>query len=146
MIPEGLQALISEFHRKYKYPYEDFPSVSSKTRLFRLQLMTEELAELADAFGFPYAAIKLREVSDMSMKGMPCFSVFSPVPVADALADLDVTVNGTAVSFGLPLDALVREVHRSNMTKEINRNYADKPIKGRDFIPPDIIGVLKKCG
>src|SRR5271167_2597233 len=37
--------------------------------------------------------------------------------VADALADLLYVVYGAALEWGIPLDAVFREVHRSNMSK-----------------------------
>lgn len=39
------------------------------------------------------------------------------VEAADALADLLYVVYGAALTFGLDLDAILEEVHRSNMTK-----------------------------
>lgn len=39
------------------------------------------------------------------------------VAIADALADLVYFAIGTAIDLGIDLDACIREVHRSNMTK-----------------------------
>ena len=39
------------------------------------------------------------------------------IEMADALADLLYVTYGAAITFGIPLDAVVAEVHRSNMTK-----------------------------
>lgn len=39
------------------------------------------------------------------------------VKVADALADITCVVAGTAVLYGIPFDAVLAEVHRSNLTK-----------------------------
>ena len=39
------------------------------------------------------------------------------VGIADALADIVYVVYGTALTYGLDLDAVLREVHRSNMSK-----------------------------
>jgi predicted HAD superfamily Cof-like phosphohydrolase len=39
------------------------------------------------------------------------------VEIADGLADLLYVVFGTAVAYGIPIDEVFREVHRSNMSK-----------------------------
>lgn len=92
---------------------------SKDLRIARAQLILEEFMEL----------IKAMEDGD-------------GVETADAVADLCYVVIGTAVAFGLPLESLVAEVHRSNMTKEIGEF---KPIKGDAYSPPDIKGVLLKA-
>lgn len=92
-------------------PFSDHPLIP------RVQLIAEELRELIDA------AIAEDEVA-----------------FADALADLSYVVTGTAVAFGMPLEQLVEEVHRSNMTKDVGTGF--KPTKGKDYSPPDIEAVL----
>lgn len=70
------------------------------------------------------------------------------VEVLDGLADLEYVTVGSAEMFGLPLDEAFDEVHRSNMTKE---KQPDDPssarvrVKGPNYSPPDIKGVLEKC-
>jgi len=69
------------------------------------------------------------------------------VPIADAICDLIYVLCGTAVSFGIPLDACFAEVQRSNMSK---LGYDGKPIvrkdgkilKGPDFTPPDLAPII----
>ncbi|TFC86579.1 nucleotide pyrophosphohydrolase [Cryobacterium sp. TMT4-31] len=70
------------------------------------------------------------------------------VGVADALADILYVVYGSALTYGIDLDAVVREVHRSNMSKlDMNGKplmRADgKVLKSEQFSPPDIPQVLK---
>ena len=90
----------------------------SDLRAVRLRLIVEELRELTDA---------LRAKDE--------------VETADAVADLCYVVVGTAVAFGLPLDALFVEVHRSNMIKTQDGQL--KPAKGHGFSSPSIRQVLK---
>ena len=59
----------------------------------------------------------------------------SIVSLADALGDLAYVVYGTAVAYGLDLDPIIREIHRSNMTKEIGEF---KPVKGLNYEQPDM--------
>ena len=70
------------------------------------------------------------------------------VEIADALADLIYIACGTAVSYGIPLDKVFEEVHRSNMAKLVDGKpiYREdgKVMKPEGWTPPDIEGVLKK--
>jgi Phosphoribosyl-ATP pyrophosphohydrolase len=63
------------------------------------------------------------------------------VGIADGVADVVFVAVGTAVTYGLPFDALLTEVFRSNMTKT-NPPDALKLAKGPGYEPPDIAGVL----
>ena len=62
------------------------------------------------------------------------------IAAADALADIAYVVYGTALHFGIDLDAVVAEVHRSNMTKTPAGD--GKAIKGADYRPPAIAPLL----
>jgi hypothetical protein len=86
------QKMVLEFHRKFALTVAKSPSLpSEKDYHLRIELIHEEEREL-------YHADTL-------------------VAVADALADLLYVVNGTAVTFGIDLQPIVIEVHRSNMSK-----------------------------
>ena len=91
--------------------------VGTDLRAARASLMIEELRETIEAM------ITMDETA-----------------LADGLADLAYVVTGTAVSYGMPIGALVEEVHRSNMTKDPGQF---KPVKGENFSEPDIWGVLR---
>ena len=70
------------------------------------------------------------------------------IEVADALADLIYIACGTAASYGIPLDKVFEEVHRSNMAKLVDgkplKREDGKVIKPEGWTPPDIEGVIKK--
>lgn len=69
------------------------------------------------------------------------------VALADGLADLTYVVEGTAVTFTVPLQAVFEEVHASNMTKTPGlavANHAANRGKGPDFKAADISDVLRK--
>jgi predicted HAD superfamily Cof-like phosphohydrolase len=113
-------------HTKYGQPVREVPSAAPVTyaeQTLRRALIREELAEL-----------------DLAM------AAEDVVHVADALADLIYVVWGTALHYGIDLDAVLAEVHRSNMTKEYDPSrakYAGKVIvKGAAFEPPLIAAVL----
>lgn len=71
------------------------------------------------------------------------------VEIADALADLIYIACGTAVSYGIPLDVIYNEVHRSNMSKLVDGKpiYREdgKVMKPEGWTPPDVKGILEKC-
>ena len=87
-------------------------------RDLRLDLLDEEVRELHEAV----------EMGDI-------------VKIADAIGDIAYVIAGTAVTYGIPFDAVLAEVHRSNMTK-VNTPAEAKLVKGPGYRPPDIAGVL----
>jgi predicted HAD superfamily Cof-like phosphohydrolase len=87
--------LVKEFHETFGVPVETFPSLPDTERMeLRRKLIEEEFAE----FELALASQDL-------------------VEVADALADMVYVIYGAALEFGIPLDVVIAEVHRSNMTK-----------------------------
>lgn len=93
---ERPQNMVWDFHRAFALPALTRPGAVSDEALaqLRVRLQREETEELAEAL----------EARDL-------------VEVADALADIVYVAYGTAVSFGIDLDAVLAEVHRSNMSK-----------------------------
>ena len=68
------------------------------------------------------------------------------VEIADALADIIYIACGTAVSYGIPLDRVFAEVHRSNMAKLVDgkpiRREDGKVMKPAGWTPPDTKGAV----
>lgn len=93
------------------------------TRVFRMHLMLEELAEVVIELARREEANLLKE-----------------------LADLLYVVYGTAVAFGLPIDAMFDEVHASNMTKNAGAFHDRSGSKGKDanYKKADPIAVLAR--
>jgi len=121
-IKEMMEMFEQDVHAVPAFPDAD-------TRLLRMKLLKEEFYEYVHA----------EHTSDM-------------VELADALADVCVIALGTAHAYGIPLDAVWQEVHRSNMGKrnpdtgEIEKRPDGKVIKPDGWTPPDIKGVLIKHG
>ena len=69
------------------------------------------------------------------------------VEVADALGDIVYVAYGSALSYGIDLDAVLVEVHRSNMSK-LNAegqpvlDEGGKVVKSDQYFKPDIAKVL----
>ena len=96
---EKIDALnqVAEFHRTFKHPILDEPTIPSETRCkLRVSLIAEELKELQEAI----------EQQDM-------------VEIADALCDIQYVLSGAVLEFGLgdKFKSLFDEVQRSNMSK-----------------------------
>ncbi len=93
-------------------------NIPAELQDLRLKLIMEEAHELEDAL----AAQNL-------------------VAVADALGDLAYVTFGAALTFGIDLDEVIAEIHRSNMTKlgpdgrPILRDDG-KVLKGSNYSPP----------
>lgn len=70
------------------------------------------------------------------------------VQVADALADVVYVALSAGASYGLPMDAVLAEVHRSNLTKVaadgvVATRSDGKVLKPDTYSPPDIASVLR---
>lgn len=117
--------LVKEFHETYGQPIAKEPGLIGSSRsTLRADLIEEEFDEFRQA------------VSDRDI-----------VEIADALGDLIYVVNGAAVEYGIDLDRVVQEIHRSNMSKlgedgkPIYREDG-KVIKGPNYSPPNLKPIL----
>ena len=91
---------VAEFHKTFKHPVLEQPTIPSKARCdLRVSLLAEEVKELQDA------------IADNNL-----------VEIADALCDIQYVLAGAILEFGLgdKFKALFDEVHRSNMSKACN--------------------------
>ena len=113
--------MVTEFHRAFEISLETKPTVPDEAvRSLRIRLIQEEFDELQAALG----------EQDLAA-------------VAKELADLLYVVYGTAVSCGIDLDPVFREVHRSNMTKVGGHKRADgKWVKPPGYSPARIEPIL----
>ena len=70
------------------------------------------------------------------------------VEIADALGDIIYFAAGQALKYGLPIDEIIEEIHRSNMTKTRGVKESRQNIKGSDAIKtasysaPELTAVL----
>ena len=89
------QSMVEGFHRLFDIVVQQTPGlIDERTRTLRERLIQEEFEELKEAMG----------KEDL-------------VAIAKELADLLYVVYGTAVSYGIDMEPVFREVHRSNMSK-----------------------------
>ena len=117
---------VGAFHAAFGLPVRDRPTadIPAAEAELRQALLDEEVDELRVAVA----------VGDV-------------VGIADALADIVYIACGTAHAYGIDLDAVVAEVHRSNMTKlggdgrPVYRSDG-KVLKGPAYEPPRVATVL----
>lgn len=116
------QQMVADFHQAFDALQSETPTViDPDTRRLRLTLMNEELLEADEA---------------MHAGDLPA--------IAKELTDLLYVVYGTAVSYGIDLGPVFREVHRSNMTKLGGTRRADgKWLKPASYSPADIAPILE---
>lgn len=117
---------LREFHSAFGALVGENPSLpDAETRALRIRILKEEWEEY----------LKAEEENDL-------------VEIADALADMIYIAYGTGVAYGLPMDAIFDEVHRSNMAKlgpdgKPIRRDDGKILKPEGWTPPDVAGVIK---
>jgi predicted HAD superfamily Cof-like phosphohydrolase len=106
----------------------------------------EMLREFHDKFEIvvtPYLIQTRRDLmAEESQEYQDAENASNRVKIADALADIVYTAYGTALCYDIDLDAVLAEVHRSNMTKEQPEIAGGKVRKGDNYSPPDIEGIL----
>ncbi len=115
------QSMVEEFHRTFGIVVQDAPMVvDARTRALRIRLIQEEFEELKEA---------------LEKEELPS--------IAKEMADLLYVVYGTAVSYGLDMDPVFREVHRSNMSKVGGYKREDgKWVKPATYSPARIEPIL----
>ncbi|MGO9381179.1 MAG: hypothetical protein ACLP4W_03575 [Mycobacterium sp.] len=126
-LSEPMQCVL-EFHRAFGLPGAARPlapaAVPAALAELRIALLVEEVQEFADA----------ARSGDL-------------VALADALADIAYVTYGAALTYGIDLDAVLREIHRSNMTKlgpdgrPVLRGDG-KVLKPASYRPPDVQALL----
>ncbi|MGV0949090.1 MAG: hypothetical protein ACOYB3_00150 [Azonexus sp.] len=113
------QKAVTEFMRLYGQALPEAPTIPDEDiRLMRVNSLAEEVGELAQASGV------ILEMSAHPEHARPSVRVTidpDAIPqidqVADALADCQYFVDGTANAYGLDLEPFFDEVHRANMSK-----------------------------
>lgn len=115
------QDMVEAFHRMFDIVIHRVPTaLDDRTRALRERLIQEEFEELKEA---------------MAKNDLDC--------IAKEMADLLYVVYGTAVSYGIDMEPVFREVHRSNMSKVGGYKREDgKWVKPASYSPARITPIL----
>lgn len=117
------------------------PSITIRT--LRCKLILEEALEFLKASGVEAYDTEL-QITDIDYVELSTYAEADTIAVADALADLLYVVYGAAVAYGINIDPVFGEVHRSNMTKFIDGTFREdgKYLKGPSYEKTRIKEVL----
>ncbi|MEE8125698.1 MAG: MazG nucleotide pyrophosphohydrolase domain-containing protein [Nitrospirales bacterium] len=116
------QRMVQEFHEQFGIHVGPTPSpLNEPTQTLRNRLIQEEFEELQEA---------------MHSQHLPS--------IAKELADLLYVVYGTAVSLGIDMEPVFKEVHRSNMSKVGGYKREDgKWVKPPTYSPAALDNILE---
>ena len=132
-----VQAMVAEFHQAFGLPNrlgQGKPDAMHERTELRKDLIDEEFNEFLDSHRRVYT--DYNELVDVDT-----------VAYADALADLIYVCFGAGIEAGIDLNMVLRDVHRSNMSKldadgkPIYREDG-KVLKGPNYSAPNIKEVL----
>lgn len=115
------QSMVEEFHKKFNILVHTSPTDASEdTKRLRIRLIQEEFDELKESMAEGNLAALAKE-----------------------MADLLYVVYGTAVSYGIDMEPVFREVHRSNLSKVGGYKREDgKWVKPPTYSPANIEPLL----
>ena len=117
------QRMVRDFHEHFGALVSDRPTwCGDDVHRLRVALIEEELAEFRNAG-----------------------EAQSLVEIADALADLLYVVYGAGVTYGIDLEPVFEEIHRSNMSKgepAVVRRPDGKILKGDHSRAPDVRSII----
>ena len=119
------QRMVAQFHEAFNAFSRDAPGMPpGEIADFRLEFIAEELEELTQA------------VANDDL-----------VRIADGLGDLLYVVYGAGLAFGIDLEPILAEIHRSNMTKLGGPVREDgKQLKPDWYEPPQLAPILEAQG
>jgi predicted HAD superfamily Cof-like phosphohydrolase len=116
------QQMVEEFHRKFEILVQTTPSdLPDESKRLRIRLIQEEFEELKESMAS----------GDLAS-------------IAKEMADLLYVVYGTAVSYGIDMEPVFREVHRSNLSKVGGYKRDDgKWVKPATYSPARVEPILE---
>jgi predicted HAD superfamily Cof-like phosphohydrolase len=116
------QTMVEAFHSRFDILVRTVPTeLNEETKQLRVRLIQEEFDELKEAMASGNLAA-----------------------VAKEMADLLYVTYGTAVSYGIDMEPVFQEVHRSNLSKVGGYKRADgKWVKPPTYSPAEIDPILE---
>jgi predicted HAD superfamily Cof-like phosphohydrolase len=169
------QQKVLNFHQTFGALINEKPTeISVEEAILRLRLIHEEFGELIYASGLQHnnewvysgseewgvrtqpvlnsdGTVLIKKCEDKhGTFDMPVFEeIYRPnLPlIADALGDLLYVIYGTAIAYGIDMESVFNEIHRSNMSKanpdgSVNKREDGKIIKSASYSPARIKEII----
>lgn len=117
------QRAVKDFHKKFGIKIGKKPKIIDyDTANLRYDLIDEELQEF-------WLAYKEKNI----------------IGIADALGDLLYVVYGAGISFGIDLEPIFKEIHKSNMKKSGGNKRSDgKQLKPKNWKQPNLKKIIEE--
>lgn len=124
--------MVEDFHDKHGLIAGQKLNVNEyrQTILFRSKLIAEECHELVES------------LYNLDQRGMKKEDLMH---VAKEICDVMYVAIGTAVAFNIDIDNAFKEVHRSNMSKEVAAKVGGKVQKGLSYVPANLTEAVKNA-
>lgn len=107
--------MVEDFMKKYDQNIRKYPQIPEGEKLSALTYHTENGPQTR--YCTPEEALRYKLINEEAIEVMNGIAVGDLVEIADGLADLLYVTFGTALTYGIPIETIFSEVHRSNMTK-----------------------------
>ena len=136
-IPHSMFEMLQQFHKVFGLEYNAKPIIPDyETIKLRISLICEEHQEVLEEIAEGETSGEYLPKKDINLEKL-----------AKELADLMYVTLGTAVSFGINMDNVFAEVHRSNMSKltkdgEVLRRSDGKVLKSDQYTPANLKDII----
>lgn len=153
----SMQRDVEEFMRRCDQEVKTYPELpSTEVRALRIRLMVEELLGSTksgsyDNYGAPHVKLLIDNKSDELVQSMLNNDL---VGIADGIADVLYVVIGTASAYGIDIQEVFDEVHRSNLSKtvwdeerqrwHIEKDEFGKGLKPDTYSPADLEPIVQR--
>lgn len=147
---------LSQFHQKFGFGMNPLAAIpvndeTKKTddRLTQLSIQIKSIADELLQMGIEQQKVgdsrlyRVHLTLEEDAEYLAGLASRNDVAVADALVDKIYVDIGSAWTMDMPLPALFDEVHRSNMSKQRSVGNERMRNKGPNYVPPNIIGILR---
>jgi len=140
------QRMVEEFHKKFGFTLNEKPTIIEgnlwriRYNHYRDELLELHLAHLkGDEF---LRGVKVDSILGRTQEVITREKCLAGI--ADAIADGIYFLLGTASAYGLEMEPIFREIHRSNMTKIQPEGGDAKAVKGLDYSEPDLLSIIER--
>lgn len=125
---------VAEFMRAGNQPVRTTPTLVSPEEAWdRANMLFSEVAEYKAALKRCVRALYVRDEREVRN---------ALIELADALGDMEYVISGTAHAYGIDLEAVLAEIHRSNTSKVTNgrvvKDANNKIQKPAGYSPPNL--------